>query len=134
LSSKNRPTGVTILTILEALGAIYFLLIGFTEFFATATIRSLAYFGIAHSVFTLIPRIIGTALLILGLVSIVLAWGFWIGKGWVMKAALVFAILGMILSWVSFHIIGIVIDVIIVLIVIIVYYLTSPNVKQFFTK
>jgi hypothetical protein len=82
----------------------------------------------------LIPRVIGTALLILGLVSIVLAWGFWIGKGWVMKAALVFAILGMILSWVSFHIIGIVIDVIIVLIVIIVYYLTSPNVKQFFTK
>jgi len=134
LSSKNRPTGVTILAILEALGAIYFLFIGVTEFLGTATIRSLAYFGISHGVFTLIPRIIGTALLILGLVSIVLAWGFWIGKGWVMKAALVFAILGMILSWVSFHIIGIVIDVIIVLIVIIVYYLTSPNVKQFFTK
>ena len=128
MSSKNRPTGVTILTILEALGAIYFLLIGFTEFFATATIRSLAYFGIAHSVFTLIPRIIGTALLILGLVSIVLAWGLWIGKGWVRMIALVFAILGIIINLMSFHVIGIIIDAVIV------YYLTRPNVKQFFTK
>jgi hypothetical protein len=128
LSSKNRPTGVTILAILEALGAIYFLFIGVTEFLGTATIRSLAYFGISHGVFTLIPRIIGTALLILGLVSIVLAWGLWIGKGWVRMIALVFAILGIIINLMSFHVIGIIIDAVIV------YYLTRPNVKQFFTK
>jgi hypothetical protein len=128
LSSKNRPTGVTILAILEALGAIYFLFIGVTEFLGTATIRSLAYFGISHGIFTLIPRIIGTALLILGLVSIVLAWGLWIGKGWVRMIALVFAILGIIINLMSFHVIGIIIDAVIV------YYLTRPNVKQFFTK
>ncbi|MGA3297795.1 MAG: hypothetical protein ABSD41_10125 [Candidatus Bathyarchaeia archaeon] len=128
MSSKNRPTGVTILAILEALGAIYFLFIGVTEFLGTATIRSLAYFGISHGVFTLIPRIIGTALLILGLVSIVLAWGLWIGKGWVRMIALVFAILGIIINLMSFHVIGIIIDAVIV------YYLTRPNVKQFFTK
>ena len=128
MSSKNRPTGVTILAILEALGAIYFLFTGITEFLGTATIRSLAYLGISHSVFTLIPRVIGTALLILGLVSIVLAWGFWIGKGWVRMIALVFAILGIIINLMSFHVIGIIIDAVIV------YYLTRPNVKQFFTK
>jgi len=120
--------GVTILAILEALGAIYFLFIGVTEFLGTASIRSLAYFGISHSVFSLIPRIIGTALLILGLVSIVLAWGLWIGKGWARAMALVFAVLGIIINLMSFHVIGIIIDAVIV------YYLTRPNVKQFFTK
>ncbi|HKM50291.1 MAG TPA: hypothetical protein VJZ75_03845 [Candidatus Bathyarchaeia archaeon] len=128
MSSKNRPMGVTILAILEALGAIYFLFIGVTEFLGTASIRSLAYLGIAHSVFSLIPRVIGIALLIIGLVSIVLAWGLWIGKGWARMIALVFAILGIIINLMSFHVIGIIIDAVIV------YYLTRPNVKQFFTK
>ncbi|HMK83714.1 MAG TPA: hypothetical protein VK503_08350 [Candidatus Bathyarchaeia archaeon] len=128
MSSKSRPTGVTVLAILEALGALYFLLIGSTEFFGTATIRSLTYLGIARSVFALIPRVIGTVLLIIGLVSIILACGLWIGKGWARIVALVFAVLGIIINLMSFHVIGIIIDAIIV------YYLTRPNVKQFFTK
>jgi uncharacterized membrane protein YidH (DUF202 family) len=120
--------GITILAILETLVGIYYLATGFAELFVAATIRSLSYFGISSSGMAMIPRVLGTVLIIIGLVSLVLAWGLWTGKRWARMCALIFAILSIIMSLIAFHIIGLVIDVIIV------YYLTRPNVKQFFTK
>ena len=127
LSTEGRPTGVAILAILEAIVGVYYLVTGFGEFFASAIIGSLARSGISSDLIPMIPRALGTVLLIFGLVSLLLAWGLWTGKGWARTVALVFAILGIILSLISFHIIGLVIDAIIV------YYLTRPNVKKFFT-
>jgi hypothetical protein len=117
--------GVAILAILEAIAGIYYLVTGLGEFLASAIIRSLVLSGIAAGIVSII---LGTMLIIIGLLSLFLAWGIWMGKGWARMIALVFAILAIILSLISFHIIGLVIDVIIV------YYLTRPNVKQFFTK
>jgi len=128
MSSEGRPTGVAILAILEAFVGVYYLITGFGEFVAAAVIRSLALSGITHDVMTMIPRVLGTMLMIVGLLSILLAWGIWTGKGWARMVALVFAIVAIILSLISLHFVGLVIDVIIV------YYLTRPNVKQFFPK
>jgi len=128
MSSEGRPTGVAILAILEAFVGVYYLITGFGEFVAAAVIRSLALSGITHDVMAMIPRVLGTILMIVGLLSILLAWGIWTGKGWARMVALVFAIVAIILSLISLHFVGLVIDVIIV------YYLTRPNVKQFFTK
>jgi hypothetical protein len=128
MPNESRPKGITILAVLETLVGIYYLATGFAELFVAATIRSLSYFGIPSSGMAMIPRVLGTALIIIGLVSLVVAWGLWTGKRWARMCALIFAILSIILSLISFHIIGLVIDVIIV------YYLTRPNVKQFFTK
>jgi len=128
MSSEDRPTGVAILAILEAFVGVYYLITGFGEFVAAAVIRSLALSGITHDVMAMIPRVLGTILMIVGLLSILLAWGIWTGKGWARMVALVFAIVAIILSLISLHFVGLVIDVIIV------YYLTRPNVKQFFTK
>jgi hypothetical protein len=128
MSSEGRPTGVAILAILEAFVGVYYLITGFSEFLTAAIIRSLALSGIAPDILPMIPRVLGVMLIIVGLLSILLAWGIWRGKGWARMAALVFAILAIILSLISFHILGLVIDVIIV------YYLTRPNVKKFFTK
>ena len=128
MSSEGRPTGVAILAILEAFVGVYYLITGFGEFVAAAVIRSLALSGITHDVMTMIPRVLGTMLIIVGLLSILLAWGIWTGKGWARMVALVFAIVAIILSLISLHFVGLVIDVIIV------YYLTRQNVKQFFTK
>lgn len=126
--TKSRPMGITILAILEVLVGLYHLVTGFGELFVAATIRSLAYFGFQPGVFSIIPRFLGTVLIIIGLVSLLLAWGLWTGKGWAWKVALVFAILAIIVNLVSFHIVGLAIDAIIV------YYLTRPAVKQFFTR
>jgi uncharacterized membrane protein (DUF2068 family) len=128
MSSEGRPTGVAILAILEAIVGVYYLVTGFGEFIAGSIIRTLARSGISPDIMHSIPRFLGAVLMILGLVSIILAWGLWTGKGWARLTALVFAILSIIASLLSFHIIGFVIDVIII------YYLTRPNVKQFFTK
>ena len=116
MSSEGRPTGVAILAILEVIMGVYYLITGFGEFLTSAIIP------LVHSV-------LGTMLIIVGLLSILLAWGLWTSKGWARMVALVFAILAIILGLIPpFHIIGQVIEVIII------YYLTRPNVKQFFTK
>ena len=128
MSSVGRPTGVAILAILEAIAGVYYLVTGYGEFIATSIIRTLARSGIPSDIIPLISRFVGAVLIIFGLVSLLLAWGLWTGKGWARMTALVFAILSIIVSLISFHLIGLVIDVIII------YYLTRPNVKQFFTK
>ena len=120
--------GVTILSILEAIVGVYYVVTGLGEFPSppsSAIIRSLA--GIPSEIIPMIPRVLGAVLILFGLVSILLAWGLWTGKGWARMVALVFAILGIILNLVSFHIIGLVLDVILI------YYLTRSNVKKFFT-
>jgi hypothetical protein len=128
LSREGRPTGVAILAILEAIAGVYYLVTGFGEITAASIIGTLARSGIPSDIIPLIPRFLGVLLIIFGLVSLLLAWGLWTGKGWARMTALVFAILSIIVSLISFHIIGLVIDIIIV------YYLTRSNVKQFFTK
>lgn len=128
MSSGGRPIGVGILAILEAIVGVYYLVTGISDFLAAAIIRSLVLSGISSDIIRMIPRVLGIMLIIVGLLSILLAWGLWTGKGWARMVALVFAILAIILSLISFHVIGLLIDVIIV------YYLTRPNVKQFFTK
>jgi len=115
LPGEDRPTGVAILAILEAIDGIYYLIIGGGQSLAAAIL--------------LIPRVLGTTLIIVGLASLLLAWGLWTGKGWARMVALVIAILGIILSLIPpFHFVGLVIDAIII------YYLTRPNVKKYFTK
>jgi hypothetical protein len=120
--------GVAILAILEAIVGVYFIVTGISDFLAAAIIRSLVLSGISSNIIPVIPRVLGAMLIIVGLLSIFLAGGLWAGKGWARMVALAFAILAIILSLISFHIIGLLIDIIIV------YYLTRPNVKQFFTK
>ena len=125
LSTEGRPTGVAILAILEAISGVYYLVTGFAEF-TSAIIRSLT---LSDNTMHLIHSVLGIMLIIVGLLSILLAWGLWTGKGRARMIALVFAILAIILGLIPpFHIIGLVIEAIIV------YYLTRPNVKQFFTK
>jgi len=125
---SGRPTGVAILAILEAIVGVYYLVAGLGDFLAGTIIRSLMRSGIPYEIIPIVPRVLGTMLIVVGLLSLLFAWGLWTGKGWARTAALVFAILAIILSLLSLHIIGLVIDAIIV------YYLTRPNVKQFFTK
>lgn len=128
MSKEGRPTGVTILAALEAIVGIYYLATGFSDYIAGHIIRTLARSGIPLGIIPLIPRLLGVALIIMGLASLLLAWGLWTGKGWARLTALVFAILSIIVSLLSFHLLGPIIDIIII------YYLTRLNVKRFFSQ
>jgi len=122
MSGGGRPTGIAILAILEAVVGVYYLATG---------IRASIYLTLARLALglpSIDSRFVGVVLIIIGLVSLLLAWGLWSGKGWARMTALVFAILSIIASLFSRHLIGLIIDIIIV------YYLTRPDVKQFFSK
>jgi len=133
VSTKTRPTGVTILAILEIIGAILSLL-GALAFFALgALVGVVPEAGIMGGLFAAVGAVVGGLLLILALVGFVLAYGFWTGKGWAWILGIIFSIIGIIIGLVSIignpsSIIGIIINVLII------YYLTRPHVKAWFGK
>ena len=125
LPSEGRPLGVTILAVLEAISGVYSLIVGPFE---TAIILPIALLGVPPETYGMIARAMGAMLIIVGLASLLLAWGLWMGKEWARMAAMIIAILSIIVALASTHFIEVVVEGIIV------YYLTRPDVKKFFTK
>lgn len=135
MEKKERPLGVTILAILEAIGGIIcfagILFIGLIvetlTSFAGVTGHGI---GIIRSLMGIVALIFAIILLIFGLISFLLAYGLWIGKGWAWTLAFIFSIIGILLGLASLPggIITILINALIL------YYLTRPYVKEFFGK
>ena len=146
-NEKNRPTGVTILAVLQIIAAIV-LLIGALGMFVVSAVSGIeevkdaigeeapdwvvenaaVFFGVLGGVF-----------LILALVGFVLGYGYLKGIGWAWTLGIIFAVLSIISEIVNpiidrsadtlvSSIIGIIIPLIII------YYLTRPHVKAFFGK
>jgi hypothetical protein len=134
----KRPTGVTVLAILDILGGIVGLAAGalFIGIAALASSSLAAQYpalgsisGIASILYAL-----GALALILGIISIVVAIGFLGGKGWAWTLGIVVSIINIIVSIVetaigfSSNLIGIIFSIIII------YYLMRPHVKAYFGK
>ena len=111
-SQKYRPLGVTIISILTAIGGIVFLASG----------AVLLVVGI------------GIILLALGIAYFVMAYGLWTGKRWAWTITLILSVIGIIVAIASIVAgnVGAIISIIIHGVVI--YYLYRPNVKAFFGK
>ena len=123
----ERPTGVTILAILEIIA-------GILMFLGAAGMMVLASIGgtvpIAGIVFGVFATIMALVLVILGIIAFILAYGLWNGKGWAWWLTIIFSVISIIVNILSLPggIIGIIIAVIIL------YYLTRPHVKEFFGR
>jgi hypothetical protein len=135
MEKRERPLGVTILAILEAIGGIIYLagilIIGlFLEMIREFMPGAMPEAGFLKGFIELIVLIATIVLLILGLVSFLLAYGLWTGKGWAWTLTFIFSIIGILLGLISLPsgIISILINVLIL------YYLTRPHVKAFFGK
>jgi hypothetical protein len=135
MEKRERPLGVTILAILEAIGGIIYLagilIIGlFLEMIREFMPGTMPGAGFLKGFIGLIVLIATIVLLILGLVSFLLAYGLWTGKGWAWTLTFIFSIIGILLGLISLPsgIISILINVLIL------YYLTRPHVKAFFGK
>ncbi len=138
MSTKTRPTGVTILAILEIIGGIFSLLAAAALFALGALVGEAgmemgeALPGIGFLAGTL-AALLGGVFIITGLVAFLLAYGFWTGKGWAWILGIIFSIIGIVLGVVSLignpaSIVGILINILII------YYLTRPHVKEWFGR
>ncbi|NHI87874.1 MAG: hypothetical protein EAX87_00040 [Candidatus Thorarchaeota archaeon] len=119
-SSSDRPLGVTIIVILEVLGALAYLFTGAMAILAGAMVGSiipgLGAFAVA----------IGAIVLIFGILYLLLAWGLWTLKSWAWMAAVILNIIGLILGILQFNWIGVIISLIIVI------YLQQGDIKSRF--
>jgi len=132
--ATERPFGVVILAILQVLGALGLLglgglLVAGAGFIGLAAITEIPELA---GVITGILVAVGAFMLLLGIISLVVAWGLWTRQGWAWTVCLILTIISLILSipgaLAGVGIIGIIIDIVII------YYLTRPHVKAFFGK
>ena len=119
-SERTRPTGVTILAILEIISGIIAIAGGalLTTFAGIMGLDILGAFG----------GVVGGIVIALGIASFVMAYGLMKGKSWAWTITLILTIISLLFDGLSFNVIGIIIDVIIL------YYLTRPHVKVYFGK
>ena len=132
MSQRIRPSGVTILAVLEALGGLVWLLAGAGMMMVGAL---MPLFGVGLPMFLgAIAGLMSLVFLIFGIIAFVLAYGLFTGRGWAWLWSLIFAVIGIILAlFEAMSSLGSGILPIIIYLVII-YYLTRPHVKAFFGK
>jgi len=130
MPTKNRPSGITVLAALEILAGIAYLLSSIALLVAGAIIPMTelpAFLGAMAGAF-------GFCLLILALVSFLLAYGLFTGKGWAWFWSLVFGVIGVLVALVEATASLSSAITPIVLHLIVIYYLTRSYVKAFFGK
>ncbi|MDH5462756.1 MAG: hypothetical protein OEY17_07355 [Nitrosopumilus sp.] len=125
MSSQVRPTGVTILAVLEIVSGVIAIGIGifFSALWGSMGMGMMADFG-GSAVMGLISGII----VALGAVSFLMAWGLLKGRPWAWTVTLILTVISLIVDLPSMNIIGLVIDIVIL------YYLFRPHVKAYFGK
>jgi len=138
VSGKNRPTGVTVLGILQILTGLGSLGLGFMLAATYAFLGSLMASGAEGVTFSagfggflaVAGAIIGGILMLIGIVNLVVAYGLFKGKSWAWMLCLIFAVISAVFGILTFPV-GI---VTIIFNALIIYYLTRRNVKVYFGK
>jgi hypothetical protein len=129
-TSRVRPTGITILVILEVIGALILLIVGLAIAAFSGFIGMYIPPGmVPPEMLAGIVVFVGALLVILSLLGFLVAWGLWTGKRWSWYIAFILAILGALGSLLSLPsgILSLIIDGLII------WYLWRPNVKAFFS-
>ena len=131
--TQNRPTGITVISILMIIGGLILLFTGI----APLVIGPLISIDSDYSTSSLgfLITIGGLALVILGIASLIVSWGLLKGKRWARTTtliisfiAIIFAIISLVSSGELTHVISIIIYGIII------YYMFTHKVKFFFGK
>jgi uncharacterized membrane protein (DUF2068 family) len=136
MEEPHRPIGITILAVLETIGALVLLALGTMVILLGAAVLVAIGLGEASLGIALseIVVFVGGFILLLGVIELAIAWGLWKGQGWAWTVALIVAVLGIIggvialVSGSLYNIVTLAIQVIIV------YYLYRPEVKAYFGK
>jgi len=147
-AKAERPLGITILAVLGIIGGILAFIGGITMAVASTMVNNpdirdmirdaMISAGITDvdavlEILATVLIVAGAIIVIMGLVGIVISWGFWTGKQWAWIVGVIFYIVGTVISvvgmvWSLTNVIGVIIGVVIL------YYLFRSNVKAWFGK
>ena len=120
MNKGNRPTGISILAILEIFGGIVAIISGLLIAIAGSSILG----GLGN--------ILGIVAIISGLFAVAVGYGFWTGAKWSWWLAIIIYALGIISSLASI-VVGSILSVIgLIIEALLLYYITRPGVKSWF--
>ncbi len=123
VSTAKRPLGITIISILMFIQAIFEIVVGIFSFFGSVIHDPLSIFLVAW-----IP-------LIMGILLFVLAWGLWTLRPWAYWATLILEIVNIVLHFFGYgqtHSLFAIISGGIISIIIVIYLLVDGNVRRAF--
>ncbi|MGZ5550188.1 MAG: DUF7144 family membrane protein [Nitrososphaeraceae archaeon] len=131
----QRPTGITIISVLMIIGGIILLFTGITPLFLGPLISIESSSDYAISELGMLITIGGLVLLGLGIASFIVSWGLLKGKRWARTITLIISIITIIFAIISLASSGDLIHIISIIIYgIIIYYMFTDKVKLFFGK
>jgi hypothetical protein len=124
----QRPTGVTILAVLAAIGGIFGILAGIALLGVGSFVA--AYAGAGGLAF-----VFGLVLLVLGIAELALAYGFWTAKAWGWQYGILLAVVNIVVAILEVvlgyaQIGGVIVSIVIA--AILIYYLNTPDVRRYF--
>ena len=138
---RRRPLGVSIIAVLVAIQGIFFLILGILALVAVIAAANSAGttvngYAITGATVSAIAGVLAGIFLVVGLVSLLLAWGLWTLKRWAFWATVIIEIISLINSVFAFTqphanfwsaAVGMIIPI-----VILVYFLADANVRAAF--
>jgi hypothetical protein len=128
----QRPTGITIISVLMIIGGLILLFTGITPLFIGPLISIDSNY---QSSAGFLITIGGLTLVVLGIASIIVSWGLLKGKRWARTITLIISFISIIFAIISLASSGDLIHIISIIIYgIIIYYMFTDKVKLFFGK
>ena len=121
-SGKDRPLLITLIAILYFVFGVLLVLGGAAILFGGMTLPK----------FGALTTAVGGVLLVVGLISIVIAGGFWNGWKAIWYLAVIFGIISLILDVVAIFFTGAASIIGMIIQALLLYYIFRPNVKEFF--
>jgi uncharacterized membrane protein (DUF2068 family) len=138
---RRRPLGVSIIAILVAIQGIFFLILGILALVAVIVAANSAGtavngYAITGATVSIVAGVLAGVFLVVGLVSLLFAWGLWTLKRWAFWATVIIEIISLVNSVFAFTqphanfwsaVAGMIIPI-----VILVYYFADANVRAAF--
>ena len=138
---RRRPLGVSIIAVLVAIQGIFFLILGILALVAVIVAANSAGttvngYAITGATLSIVAGVLAGVFLVVGLVSLLFAWGLWTLKRWAFWATVIIEIISLLNSVLAFTqphanfwsaVVGMIIPI-----VILVYFLADANVRAAF--
>ena len=138
---RRRPLGVSIIAVLVAIQGIFFLILGILALVAVIVAANSAGttvngYAITGATLSIVAGVLAGVFLVVGLVSLLFAWGLWTLKRWAFWATVIIEIISLLNSVLAFTqphanfwsaVVGMIIPI-----VILVYFFADANVRAAF--